>query len=390
MKRAIINRSLLAVSAAGAALSASAGAVDIRVDPAPLYVFDASPDRGVTDVLIHNILVVNDGRRTREIRGLRVELLSKGEIVSSTRAPAATVAQRAAKTADLEKAGLLKMLDFQVHLSRLLKPGEKLSNDAKLEPREAYLNMSLYASAPTTPDAARIVVEGARGDLGSVETPVSRRQSVVKYRAPVEGRWYVGASGDVGHHHRWVVSSEYALDLAKLGPEMRSHTGDGMKLSEYETFGEPVLAAADGVVVAARADRIDNEGMLRKPGTPYKEYLELVAEAQQATLMTDGFEGAAGNYVLIRHDGGEHSLYAHLRQGSVSVKPGDSVKAGARIAEAGSSGNSTEPHLHFQVIDGPDLNAARGLPISFEGLEEFWWPIEDRHLRAGDVMEQAK
>lgn len=210
------------------------------------------------------------------------------------------------------------------------------------------------------------------------------------YRAPVEGRWFVASSADVAHHHRWVVSSEYALDIARFGPEMRSHSGDGTRLADYVTFGAPILAAADGVVVETRSDIIDNEGLLRKPGTPFKDYMELVAEAQQATILTDGFKGAAGNYVLIRHADGEYSLYAHLQQASVSVKPGDAVRAGQKIAKAGSSGNSTEPHLHFQVIDGPDLNSARGLPVSFEGLVEDWFAIGSRRLRAGDIMEQAR
>ncbi len=378
----------LSLAALCALCASPASALDIRIDPAPLYVFDASPDRGVADVVIQNILIVNKERRARDIRGLRVELLAKGEVVSVVRIPAATIAKRAEQVSQYDKAGLLKMLDFQFHLSRLLKEGENLSADTRLDQGEAYLNISLYASAPATPDMARIIVEGPRGDIASRETSVSRRQSTVKYRSPVEGRWFVASSADVAHHHRWVVSSEYAIDIVKMDEDMRTFAGDGTKLASYRAFGEPILAAADGVVVAARADRIDNEGMLRKPGTPYKEYEVLVAEAQQATLMTDGFEGAAGNYVLIRHDGGEHSLYAHLKQASVIVKQGDVVKAGQMIAHAGSSGNSTEPHLHFQVIDGPDLNSARGLPVSFEGLVEDWFAIGPRHLRAGDIIEQ--
>jgi murein DD-endopeptidase MepM/ murein hydrolase activator NlpD len=116
--------------------------------------------------------------------------------------------------------------------------------------------------------------------------------------------------------------------------------------------------------------------------------MQRVMAQQQAIIMTDGFEGAAGNYVLIRHTDGEHSLYAHLRKASVRVSVGDSVRAGQPIGDAGSSGNSTEPHLHFQVIDGPDLNSARGLPIEFTGLKDDWFSMQRRHLRAGDVIEQ--
>ena len=105
--------------------------------------------------------------------------------------------------------------------------------------------------------------------------------------------------------------------------------------------------------------------------------------------MKSGFQGAAGNHVLIRHANGEHSLYAHLKKGSVRVEVGQSVGAGVQIAEAGSSGNSTEPHLHFQLIDGPDLNLARGLPVTFSDLRPEWNSVAGRHLRSGDILEQA-
>lgn len=378
----------LAALAAGMLAAAPASALEIRVDPAPLYVFDTAPDRNIFDVLAQNILVVNTDDEPVEVRGLRLELYAEGELLSVTRTPAAKVAARAERMAGMKEAGLLDMMDFQFHLSRLLGAGEKLSADATLDKGEALLNAWLYAASSGLPDTARVIAEGPAGDLASVEVPVLRRTSEVVYRSPVEGRWFVFASGDAGHHHRWVVSSEYALDLGRLGADARTHTGDGTKFSDYSTFGQTIMAAADGVVVAARDDRMEDESTLRQPGESFSAYEERVAGHQQEIMMSDGFEGAAGNYVLIRHANGEHSLYAHLRHGSVTVKPGDAVKAGDPIAQAGSSGNSTEPHLHFQVIDGPDLNSARGLPVQFTGLRDDWLAMSGRQLRAGDILEQ--
>ena len=383
-----MKRFWLAALAAGMLTAAPAHALDIRVDPAPLYVFDQANERNTYDLVLQNILVVNNERRARDIRGLRVELRANNELISIGRAGAASIARRAERMSQLSQAGALQMMDFQFHLSRIMHAGERLSADATLDPNEAYLNISFYISANALPDTARVIVEGPRGDLGHVDVPVSRYQSPIAYRAPVNGRWYVLASGDVAQHHRWVVSSEYALDIARMNTDMRTYTGDGAHLTDYITYRQPILAVADGVVVAMRNDRQDNEAMLRQPGEAFDAYMQRVVETQQAIMMQGGFEAAAGNYVLIRHANGEHSLYAHLHQGSVRVSVGDTVSAGAQIGEAGSSGNSTEPHLHFQLIDGPDLNAARGLPIIFTGLRPEWVSIEGRHLRSGDVLEQ--
>jgi murein DD-endopeptidase MepM/ murein hydrolase activator NlpD len=379
----------LAALAAGLLTAAPAYALDIRVDPAPLYVFDQADERNVYDMVLQNILIVNDEKRDQEIRGLRIELRAKGEVISTGRAPAATIERRAERMSHLSDAGMLKMMDFQFHLSRILRAGERLSADTVLAPNEAYLNSGFYISANAIPDSARVIVEGPRGDLGHIDIPVSRYASQTTYRAPVNGRWYVNASGDASLHHRWVVSSEFAIDIIRVNADMRSFTGNGSHLTDYITYGQPILAAADGVVVATRNNRADSEAMLRQPGEAFDAYLQRVMEMQQGILMRSGFEGAAGNYVLIRHGSGEHSLYAHLKQGSVRVAVGQSVTAGVQIAEAGSSGNSTEPHLHFQLIDGPDLNLARGLPVTFSGLRPEWAPVVGRHLRSGDILEHA-
>jgi murein DD-endopeptidase MepM/ murein hydrolase activator NlpD len=83
-------------------------------------------------------------------------------------------------------------------------------------------------------------------------------------------------------------------------------------------------------------------------------------------LLATSSRAPLGNYVILRHAGGEFSHYAHLKQGSVRVKAGDTVKQGQGIAQLGQTGNTTEPHLHFQLTDGPDPLYSRGVPIRFK------------------------
>ncbi|MGB4137049.1 MAG: M23 family metallopeptidase, partial [Microbacterium sp.] len=74
----------------------------------------------------------------------------------------------------------------------------------------------------------------------------------------------------------------------------------------------------------------------------------------------------AGNHVLIDTDHGVVAL-CHLRQGSVAVRLGQHVDIGDPVGTCGNSGNSTEPHLHMQAIDGPDPARAHAVSLSFRG-----------------------
>ena len=81
--------------------------------------------------------------------------------------------------------------------------------------------------------------------------------------------------------------------------------------------GQPVYAVADGIVVTAKA-------------------------------LTTSY----GNYIIILHDNGLYTLYAHGQAGSIAVSQYERVKQGQQIMRVGSTGNSTGPHLHFEVRTG--------------------------------------
>lgn len=75
-----------------------------------------------------------------------------------------------------------------------------------------------------------------------------------------------------------------------------------------------------------------------------------------------------GNHLVLDLGNGTYAAYAHLQRGSLTVREGDRVRAGQPIARCGNSGNSSEPHLHFQLMDGPDPDAARGVPFTWRGI----------------------
>ncbi|WP_049569642.1 M23 family metallopeptidase, partial [Streptomyces sp. SBT349] len=80
-----------------------------------------------------------------------------------------------------------------------------------------------------------------------------------------------------------------------------------------------------------------------------------VAAIGAGEVVTAGTGGSYGNEVVIRHDDGHYSQYAHLS--SISVTVGQTVSAGDQIGLSGSTGNSTGPHLHFEVRTGPEYGS---------------------------------
>jgi len=186
---------------------------------------------------------------------------------------------------------------------------------------------------------------GSLPDAGSTDQQVS-------YRLPFEGTWtVVNGSPEREHSHSWIYPNQrYAYDFLITDETGASRPeGSGTALERYYCYDEPVVAPADGVVV----DTYDT-ALETSRGGGFSHPLK---------------RDIRGSYVTIKHAESEYSTLAHLVPGSVAVEPGEQVRRGQQIGRCGHSGNSSEPHLHFQVQDHPEFAAAASLPVQFDDVE---------------------
>jgi murein DD-endopeptidase MepM/ murein hydrolase activator NlpD len=90
----------------------------------------------------------------------------------------------------------------------------------------------------------------------------------------------------------------------------------------------------------------------------------------------------AGNHVILDLGHGRYAMYAHLAPHTVTVHVGDRVKPGDKLGLLENSGNTTGPHLHFQISDRPSTLDVTSLPFVFESMM-----LEGRTSRNVDEIE---
>ena len=91
----------------------------------------------------------------------------------------------------------------------------------------------------------------------------------------------------------------------------------------------------------------------------------IYAVADGYVVTSERLNGSYGNYIIIAHYNGLYTLYAHGQDGSRTVSAGQTVKQGQQIMKVGSTGNSTGPHLHFEVRTSPGTYANRKNPMNY-------------------------
>lgn len=198
---------------------------------------------------------------------------------------------------------------------------------------------------------------------------------------PFDGLWLAQNSPArrVPSHGTDLLGERYAIDFVAVDHRRRTadrrdwRTFFGTEpVDRFFAFGRPVLAPADGIVVAVHDGEIDH--LARRSQLTLVPYI-----LGQRERLRQGVGAIAGNYLIIAlGDSGAFVALVHLRVGSTRVAVGEKVTTGQQIAECGNSGNSTQPHLHLQVMDSPDLSVAQGVPMAFRRFRE--WPRGTRHF----------
>ena len=226
-----------------------------------------------------------------------------------------------------------------VDVDLALKPG---TVPERVTHRIAY---TIPADSPSAPILGATEIDGP-------EVAINRQPATV-IKPPLQGDgWLATTACCKPNLHRDLrlaidgrrieTGETFAVDWARVKND-RLYDGDGRTNEQHYAFGADVLAVADGTVVYVQDGKPET--------TPYTP----VIPRDQSDF--------GGNQVMLKIAPKIFAVYEHLQPGSLTVKVGDVVKAGAPVAKLGNTGPSEGPHLHFELLNRPDVFAGRSLPF---------------------------
>ncbi|WP_428329756.1 M23 family metallopeptidase [Mucilaginibacter sp.] len=285
----------------------------------------------------------------------------------------------------------------------IIKPGEKVSifNPFHTFPPDMTIASLKYGFFFNYADTQ------AQKDNNKQRLPVDFDELVVKaitpqvyiarneYYLPLKGKIIVWDGHDFYSHNRRSAkdvvdvkvkdlnanASRYAYDLMCVDAAGSLYSGTPFKKQNWFGFGRPVYVPSDGKVIKVQTNIPDNEFIGKTVKTPV------------LPPNTDPY--GMGNYIIIQHSNGECSELLHMGMGSISVKPGDWVKAGQQIGTVGFSGSEAiYPHLHYSVISAYKEMASEGIPNYFNDYKLYRGDvtvnIKRSRVDSGDIIESTK
>jgi hypothetical protein len=189
-----------------------------------------------------------------------------------------------------------------------------------------------------------------------LRVPTVRHRPIVLGPPVGGGDWYAseGCCDPATHHRgglisingRMQVPQRFAIDWYRLDSRHRAWVGNPGQLSSYLAYRQPAIAAAAGTVLQTQDGLPNNPDIPQPPSIP-------------------PIQNTVGNHVVLRVAPGIYLLYGHFDPGSLRVHVGERVRRGQVLGLIGTSGNSTTPHLHFQVMTTPTFFPTDSPPFVF-------------------------
>ena len=211
----------------------------------------------------------------------------------------------------------------------------------------------------------------------AVDMSLSDRKPVI-IQSPLRGKNWFTPNGPANNstHRRVIVAvgdhlglpERFAVDWVQIGADGKSYSGPEKDNRSYHAYNADIVAVADGTVVATKDDIPENVPQSPKMAVPI-------------TLETIG-----GNFVMEDIGNGRYAFYAHLIPGTLTVKPGDKIRAGQLLGKLGNSGNSSEPHLHFHVCDAPNPLFCNGMPFEIDHFTRYEYEMK---MKGDEVIKFA-
>ena len=206
----------------------------------------------------------------------------------------------------------------------------------------------------------RIFLQSLKQILGMFYTPIVHKFRLpsketytckTNYILPFIGKWTVINGGAVKTlSHSWaILPQRYAYDFIIMDDDGNFFSGDKDLLQSYHCYGKDIIAPADGEVV--------------KVSKQYKD-----SRVDGKNVYCDAPD-IWGNSITIKHKECEYSMIAHLMPNSITINVGDTVKQGEVIAKCGNSGNTSMPHIHFQLQSSKNAFLSSGIPIAFTNIK---------------------
>jgi Peptidase family M23 len=197
--------------------------------------------------------------------------------------------------------------------------------------------------------------------LGYTVAPLDISRNLPEIGPPLSGKGWVALNGccGAGTVHRSssltvngniYYAQRFAIDWMRLDDAGRMVHGDPSDVHNYTCYGADILAVADGTV-ADTLNNLDDQ----KPGT--------LPDRSTITI-----QNVDGNHVVLDLGDGVFAFYAHMQKGSVTVNVGSRVKRGQLLGKLGNTGNTSAPHLHFHLMEGPSVLGSNGIPYVIDSF----------------------